>query len=41
MEKRLKDEEEGASMICFTCKGDMEKSLTTYMIECDGCFLII
>lgn len=28
-------------MTCFTCKGDMEKSLTTYMTECDGCILII
>lgn len=28
-------------MICFTCKGGMEKTLTTYMTECDGDFLII
>lgn len=28
-------------MTCFTCKGDMEKSLTTYMTEYNGCFLII
>lgn len=28
-------------MTCFTCKGDMEKSLTTYMAECDGYFPII
>ena len=28
-------------MTCFTCKGYMEKSLTTYMTEYNGCFLII
>lgn len=28
-------------MTCFTCKGDMEKALTTYMTEQEGCFLII
>lgn len=28
-------------MTCFTCKGDTEKSLTTYMTEYNGCFLII
>lgn len=28
-------------MICFTCKGDVELSTTTYMTECNGCFLII
>ena len=27
-------------MTCFICKGDMEKFLTTYMTECDGCFLV-
>lgn len=26
-------------MICFTCKGDVEKSKTTYMTEYNGCFL--
>ena len=41
METRLKDTEGGLGMTCFTCKGYMEKSLTTYMTECDGCFLII
>ena len=25
----------------FLCKGNMEKSVTTYMTECNGCFLII
>ncbi len=28
-------------MTCFTCKGDVVKSTTTYMTEYDGCFLII
>lgn len=28
-------------MTCFTCKGDMKESTTTYMTEYDGCFLII
>lgn len=28
-------------MVCFMCKGDMEDSLTTYMTEYDGSFLII
>lgn len=28
-------------MTCFTCKGDVEESITTYMTEYNGCFLII
>ena len=28
-------------MTCFTCKGNVEKSTTTYMTECDGCYIII
>ena len=28
-------------MTCFTCKGEITKSTTTYMTECNGCFLII
>ncbi|MCI9486452.1 MAG: type II toxin-antitoxin system MqsA family antitoxin [Lachnospiraceae bacterium] len=28
-------------MTCFTCKGDVVNSTTTYMTEYDGCFLII
>lgn len=28
-------------MTCFTCKGDVEKTVTTYMSECNGCYLII
>lgn len=28
-------------MTCFTCKGDMEKSTTTYMTEYKGCYIII
>lgn len=41
MKTEPKDEKGGTGMTCFTCKGDMEKSLTTYMTECDGCFPII
>lgn len=28
-------------MTCFTCKGNIEKTTTTYMTECDGCYIII
>ena len=28
-------------MTCFTCKGNVEKSTTTYMTEYKGCFIII
>lgn len=28
-------------MTCFTCKGNLEKSTTTYMTEYDGCYIII
>ena len=28
-------------MTCFICKGDVVKSMTTYMTEYDGCFLIV
>lgn len=28
-------------MTCFACKGNVEKSTTTYMTECDGCYIII
>lgn len=28
-------------MTCFTCKGDVEKSTTTYMTEYNECFIII
>ena len=28
-------------MSCFTCKGNVEKSTTTYMTEYDGCYIII
>lgn len=28
-------------MICFTCKGNLEKATTTYMIEYNGCYIII
>lgn len=28
-------------MTCFTCKGNLEKSTTTYMTEHDGCYIII
>lgn len=41
METRSKDEEGGTGMTCFTCKGNIEESLTTYMTEYNGCFLII
>ncbi len=27
--------------MCFTCKGDIEKTTTTYMTEYDGCYIII
>ena len=28
-------------MTCFTCKGDVEKTTTSYMTEYNGCFIII
>lgn len=28
-------------MTCFSCKGDVEKSTTTYMTEYNGCFITI
>lgn len=28
-------------MTCFTCKGDVVNSTTTYMTEYDGCFLAL
>ena len=28
-------------MVCFTCKGDVKKSTTTYMTEIDSCYIII
>ena len=28
-------------MTCFLCKGDVEKSTTTYMTEYNGCYSII
>jgi len=28
-------------MSCFTCKGNVEKSTTTYMSEYEGCYIII
>lgn len=28
-------------MICFTCKGNVEKTTTTYMTEYSGCYIII
>lgn len=39
MERGFKDQK--VEMTCFTCKGDVKESLTTYMTECNGCFLII
>lgn len=41
MGARLKNKKGDEFMICFTCKGDVEKSKTTYMTEYNGCFLII
>ena len=28
-------------MTCFVCKGHVEKTLTTYMTEHNGCYIII
>lgn len=28
-------------MMCFLCKGDVEKATTTYMTEYNGCYIII
>lgn len=28
-------------MTCFMCKGNLEKATTSYMTECNGCFIII
>lgn len=28
-------------MTCFTCKGSMQTSTTTYMTEYEGCYIII
>ena len=28
-------------MVCFTCKGDVKKSTTTYMTEVNSCYIII
>lgn len=28
-------------MTCFMCKGDIEKSITSYMTEYNGCYIII
>lgn len=28
-------------MTCFSCKGNVEKSITTYMTEFNGCYVII
>ncbi len=28
-------------MTCFMCRGDMENKLTTFMVEVDGCIIIV
>ena len=28
-------------MMCFTCKGNVEESTTTYMTEYNNCYIII
>ena len=28
-------------MTCFTCKGNIQNSITTYMTEYKGCYIII
>ena len=28
-------------MTCFICRGDMEEKLTTFMVEIDGCIIIV
>ncbi len=28
-------------MTCFTCKGNVQKTTTSYMTEYDGCYIII
>lgn len=28
-------------MMCFMCKGDLEKATTSYMSEYNGCYIII
>lgn len=28
-------------MTCFTCKGNKQKSITSFMTEYDGCYIII
>ncbi len=28
-------------MTCFMCRGDMEDKLTTFMVEADGCIIIV
>lgn len=28
-------------MTCFACKGNLEKTTTTYMTEYNGCYIII
>ncbi|WP_295156562.1 type II toxin-antitoxin system MqsA family antitoxin [Selenomonas sp. AE3005] len=28
-------------MTCFMCRGDMEEKLTTFMVEIDGCIIIV
>ncbi len=28
-------------MTCFMCKGMLEQSTTTYMTECNGCYITI
>jgi len=28
-------------MNCFMCRGDMEEKLTTFLVEVDGCIIIV
>ena len=28
-------------MTCFMCRGDMEAKLTTFLVEADGCIIIV
>ena len=28
-------------MTCFMCRGDVEDKLTTFMVEVDGCIIIV
>ena len=41
MDIRFQNQKGDLIMVCFTCKGDVKKSTTTYMTEVNSCYIII